>query len=133
LEIFFNDIKNLYKNDKEFQAIVKSTNTEKFCSVFAKQNTPFNAVNKLLLNPESKAFIWKKFSFPHTVVMPTLPETVLYGVLSDFLHSDQFNKVIISNLSNDIFKEFISCLSNYYNKSIIEFDEIQAECGEDII
>jgi hypothetical protein len=133
LEKFFTDIKYLYQNNKEFQAIVKRTNTEKFCTIFAKQNTPFNAVNQVLLHPESKTFIWEKFSFPDTVVMLTLPETVLYGVLSDFLHADQFNKVIVSNFSHNELKEFISCLSNYYKKSIIEFDEIQAELSEDII
>lgn len=87
----------------------------------------------MLLHPESKTFIWEKFSFPDTVVMPTLPETVLYGVLSDFLHADQFNKVIVSNFLHNELKEFISCLSNYYKKSSIEFDEIQAELSEDII
>ena len=65
--------------------------------------------------------------------MPTLPETILYGALSDFLHIDQFSKVIISNLSNNEFKQFISCLSSYYKKSILEFDEMQAEFGDDMI
>jgi len=130
---FFTDIKYLYHNNKEFQAIVKRTNTDKFTTIFAKQHPPFNAVNQVLLNPESKTFIWEKFNFPDTVVMPTLPAAILYGVLSDFLHADQFNKVIISNFSQNEFKEFISCLSNYYKKSIIEFDEIQAEVSDDII
>jgi len=133
LEKFFTDIKYLYHNNKEFQAIVKRTNTEKFCTIFAKQNTPFSAVNQLLLNPESKTFMWEKFSFPDTVVMPTLPERMLHGVESDFLRAGQFNEVIVSNFSHNEFKEFISCLSNYYKKSIIEFDEIQAELSEDII
>jgi len=133
LEKFFHDINYLYKDNKDFQDIVKRTNTAKFLELLAKQNTPYTSINKLCLKPESKTFIWKFFSFPDTLVMPTLPETVLYGALSDFLHTDQFNKVIVSNFSHNELKEFISCLSNYYKKSIIEFDEIQAELSEDII
>ena len=133
LKKFFHDINYLYKDNKDFQDIVKRTNTAKFLDLLAKQNTPYTSINKLCLIPESKTFIWKFFSFPDTVLMPTLPETMLYGALSDFLHTDQFNKVIISNLSNNEFKEFISCLSSYYKKSILEFDEMQAEFGDDII
>jgi hypothetical protein len=133
IEKFFHDIKYLYKSNKELQAIVKNENTAKLLELFAKQNTPFTAVNQLCLNPESKTFIWNYFSFPGTVLMPLLPETLIYGVLSDFLHADQLNKVIISNLSNNEFKQFISCLSSYYKKSIIEFDEMQAELGDDTI
>ena len=133
LEKFFHDINYLYKDNKDFQDIVKRTNTAKFLELFAKQNTPYTSINQLCLKPESKTFIWKFFRFPDTVLMPTLPETMLYGALSDFLHTDQFNKVIISNLSNNEFKEFISCLSSYYKKSILEFDEMQAEFGDDII
>ena len=133
IEKFFHDIKYLYKSNKEFQVIVKNENTAKFLELFAKQNTPFTAVNQLCLNPESKTFIWKCFSFPDTLLMPSLPETLIYGVLSDFLHADQFNKVIISHLSNNEFKQFISCLSSYYKKSITEFDEMQAEFSDDTI
>ena len=133
MEKFFRDIKDLYDRDKEFQAMVKKSNTEKVYSNFTKEYISFSAVNKLLLNPALKNYIWKKFSFPDTVLMPSIPEILLYGVLSEFLHSDQFNKVILSNLANSEFKEFISCLSNYYEKSIVEFDEIQAEFSEDII
>ena len=129
-EKFFHEIKYLYKSNKEFQVIVENENTPKFVELLRKQNTPFTAINQLCLNPKCKTYIWKFFSFPDTVLMPTLPETVLYGAFSDFLHTDQ---VIISNLSNIDFKQFISCLSSYYKKSILEFDEMKAEFGDDII
>ena len=129
LETFFSEIKHLYNNNKEFQKIVKDENNAKFYTSLEKQYTPFNVVNQLLLNSKSKSFIWKHFNFSDTVVMPTLPEVLLYGVLSDFLHADQFNKVIISNFANKELKEFMSCLSKYYSKSVVEFDEIQAESG----
>ena len=133
MEKFFHDIKYLYKSNKEFQVIVKNAFSPKFVELLGKQSTPFTAINQLCLNPECKAFIWKFFNFPDTVLMPTLPETVLYGALSDLLHTDEFNKVIISNLSNIDFKQFISCVSSFYKKSILEFDEIQAEFGDDTI
>jgi len=133
IEKFFHDIRYLYENNKEFQVIVKNENTAKFLEAFARQNTPFTAVNRLCVNPGSKTFIWNFFSFPDTVLMPSLSETLIYDVLSDFLHTDQFNKVIISNLSNNEFKQFISCLSSYYKKSIMEFDEMQAEFSDDTI
>ena len=132
-EKFFHEIKYLYKSNKEFQVIVENENTPKFVELLRKQNTPFTAINQLCLNPKCKTYIWKFFSFPDTVLMPTLPETVLYGAFSDFLHTDEFNKVIISNLSNIDFKQFISCLSSYYKKSVLEFDEMKAEFGDDII
>ena len=65
--------------------------------------------------------------------MPALSRTVVYGALSEVIHNDHFNKVIMSNLSNEDYKCFMLCLSKYYKKSMIEFDEMQSELDEEII
>lgn len=65
--------------------------------------------------------------------MPALSRTVVYGALSEVIHNDHFNKVIMSNLSNEDYKGFMLCLSKYYKKSMIEFDEMQSELDEEIV
>lgn len=132
-ETFFRDVKSLYHNNEKFQALVKRTMDKEIRKDLAKNYTAFTSVNKLLNDPETKSFVWRKFEFPETLAMPTMPKNVLYGALSAVIHDDQFSKVVVSNLSNNVYKDFLSYLSNYYDKSVLEFDEVHSELDEEII
>ena len=133
LETFFTDVKSLYHSNENFQALVKRTMGKEICKELAKNHTAFTCVNKLLNVAQSKIFVWREFEFPETLAMPTIPKKILYGALCEVIHEDQFNKVIVSNLSNNDYKDFLSYLSNYYDKSVLEFDEMQSELDEEII
>ena len=110
--------------------MVASLDNQIYFKNFKKPYPTFSTINDLLSVTSVKEFLWKHFNFPETIKVPLLPSSLLYGALSDIIHNNLFSKVIISDVSTTDFKEFMTCLSNHYEKSLVEFNEEQSELDE---
>jgi hypothetical protein len=97
-----------------FREMVTSLDNQTYHKNFKKPYPTFSTINELLSVSSVKEFLWKHFNFPETIKVPLLPSNLLYGALSDIIYNNSFNKVIISDMSTNDYKEFMTCLSNHY-------------------
>ena len=87
-------------------------------------------MNQALINEEIKTVVWAHFNFDNTVVVPMFSDAVIYGIMSEVLHTNYFNKIIVSDKSPLELKSFFNLLADYYNKPV-EFDEMQSVLDEE--
>ena len=91
----------------------------------------YTLMNQALINEEVKTLVWNHFDFDHTVVVPLFSDALIYGITSEVLHTNYFNKIIVSDKSPSELKSFFNLLADYYKKPLEEFDEMQSVLDEE--
>ena len=105
-----------------------------FLKDIKKQYIPFNTINKALLIPSFRKYIWDHFEFSDVLIVPNLEQAILYGTISDTTHNQLFRKLVISDLAPPEYKSFMTTLAIQYKRGIVEFEEMYSELdGEDIV
>lgn len=90
-------------------------------------------INTLLLNATVQEAVWESFGFDRNMPLPTFPDQVLYGVLSEVYHNPGSRSIVISNMADDSYVQFFNALANYTRRTIQFYDEESAASYDDSI
>ena len=78
-----------------------------FLKDIKQQNIPFTTINKALLIPSFRKYIWDHFEFSDALIVPDFDPSVSYGTLSsDTIHNQVFRKLVISDVATPEYKSF---------------------------
>jgi hypothetical protein len=108
-----------------------------FLEDIEKQYTHITTINKALLIPSFRKYIWEHFEFSEALIVPDLifEPSLSYGTLSDLrvVNQHKFQKLVISDMALPEYKSFMTTLATRYKRGIVEFDEKHSELdGEDL-
>ena len=99
-------------------------------SIVLKPNTKMSHVNKVLSHSDVKVVVWASLGYDESVVLPSFPNDVLYGRLSEMLHQPKYRSIFLSNRTDSEYKAFISAAVAKYDLAIEEYSEEEAAAAE---
>ena len=135
IERFFTDVRSLLYIDTSLQELISKlvdqALSKALINALKKKVISYTLMNQALINEEIKTVVWTHFNFDHTVVVPMFSDALIYGIMSEVLHSNYFNKIIVSDKSSLELKSFFNLLADYYKKPLEEFDEMHSVLDEE--
>ena len=90
-------------------------------------------MNSFLSNDEVQNIIWKQFNLDLKYRLPVFGSSMLYGSISEIIHSPTIRDIIVSDESPEEYRFFFNELAKYYQINFVVFDEILASGGEDLL
>ncbi len=84
-------------------------------------------INQILLKHDSlRAYIWNIIGIDPDIRLPMLPTDMLYGSVSDLMHSPTFQYILISNHMPKDLVAFYDAVAKAYKRSLQVYSEEDA-------
>jgi hypothetical protein len=136
LENFFREIIRLYQINPKTSNIIhiaihdpKLVGNNAVITFISEMKKPFPrmkvAENVLKVSP-IHATVWKYFNFDANCPLPNLDPNLLYGTLSDVVHTPKCKEIIISDHAIPQIRCFFNLLAKHQCTSVREYKEVIA-------
>lgn len=140
VERFFWELISLWKDNSTavHKAIQKKSKDSVVRAFIAQANSEYPKMmpvdRMLTMVPDIQAAVWNTYNFSPTCPFPSFADPFLmYGTLSDRVHSGPRMGIIVPSNLPSTEKCFFSYLGNLFNKKLIEFDVMKAAKGEMLV
>ena len=117
---------------------VPSKNSKTSVTVVADKNIPIpkpypkmSHINNALRYSEVKDIVWTTLGFDKSLVLPSFPNDILYGRLSEMLHDPRYRQILLSDKEDPVYKLFFTTVVNKYELSIEEYSEEEAAAARE--
>ncbi len=133
LEKFFLRVKDVFDENETVKEAIKKHASPKDIQEIRKSFPKMTTINRILENEFCRQAVWQAMGLNSSVPLPSLHNNLLYGTLSDAVHSPGMRTVYLAKESDKSLVVFFSEVSVLFKTDITFFNMDMALAGRDLL
>eukprot|EP00960_Hanusia_phi_P000826 22571-Hanusia_phi.AAC.1 len=128
-QLFWRVMDTMFRNDKEIKAAMECV--PRHLKSRLHHGTPsMSTIENMLKHEGFRKTMWKQLKLPVDLELPAFDGQLLYGKLSEMIHSSHGTFVYMSEDANPVEKRFFREVCAHFGRDIDFFDRKKAELGK---